>query len=415
MSESLAVKIGSVVIGGNNPVLVQSMTNTPTREIDATASQVLDLWQAGSELIRFTVKDEDDAAAVPYICDKVRQNGCTVPLVGDFHYNGHLLLTRFPVMAKALDKYRINPGNVGKGERHDNNFRTMVQVAIDHEKPVRIGVNGGSLDQELLAKLISENNQLTQPLPVRDIFLKAMADSALSSAQAAESYGLPADKIVLSAKVSQVPDVIKVYRDLRARSNYALHVGLTEAGMGMKGTVCSSVALGILLNEGIGDTIRVSLTPAPGDGRANEVYVAQEILQSLGQRFFVPQVTSCPGCGRTGSTLFQNLALRVQEYLRERTPQWRQQGLSGFEQMKVAVMGCIVNGPGEAKDANIGISLPGSGEDPHSPVFIDGQKATILKGDDLADQFLLMIENYVNEKFAVRNSGLRVSSGKEVC
>lgn len=394
------VRIGGLDIGGGAPVAVQSMTNTLTADADATAAQVIDLSAAGSELVRFTVKDEDDAKAVPFIVEKVREAGVSVPLVGDFHYNGHLLLSKYKDCAAALDKYRINPGNVGAGDHHDSNFRTMVEAAVNNGKAVRIGVNGGSLDQQLLAEMIDKDKDSSNPCGAEAVFLEAMVQSALLSAKAAENYGLPSDKIVLSAKVSRVKDVIWVYRRLAQESRYALHVGLTEAGLGMQGLVSSSVAMGILLNEGIGDTIRVSLTPGPGEPRSREVTAAQEILQSLGLRSFFPQVTSCPGCGRTNGELFRSLASEVQEYLQRRISFWKKEGLQGAENMKAAVMGCIVNGPGEAKDVNIGISLPGGGEEPVAPVYADGKHVRSLRGRDIGLQFMAMIEDYVYEHYA---------------
>ncbi|MBQ7528963.1 flavodoxin-dependent (E)-4-hydroxy-3-methylbut-2-enyl-diphosphate synthase [bacterium] len=393
------VKIGDLVIGKGRPVAVQSMANTSTADVEATVKQILELARAGSELVRFTVKDEEDAKAVAHIRDRVREAGCRVPLIGDFHYNGHLLLSKYPDCLAALDKLRINPGNVGLGSSHDNNFKTMIELAIKSDKVVRIGVNGGSIDKELYAHLLEENRHQNTPKSDRDVFLHAMVESALQSAQKAEEYGLAADHIVVSAKISQVPDLLKVYRELGRRSKYVLHLGLTEAGQGVKGTVSSAVALGILLNEGIGDTIRVSLTPQPGQSRTQEVYVAQEILQSMGLRAFLPQVVSCPGCGRTSSTLFQSIALKVSEYLRERFPIWKDMGFRGIEDMKVAVMGCIVNGPGEGKDANIGLSLPGRGEDPKAIIFVDGQREGLVSGEDLANQFIARIEEYVKAHY----------------
>ena len=399
------VRVGGLELGGPNPVRVQSMTNTPTSDVAATVAQVLELARAGSELVRFTVKDDEDARAVPEIAQRLRGQGCEVPLVGDFHYNGHRLLSRWPDCAQALDKYRINPGNVGIGNQHDANFRTMIGVAVEHGKAIRIGVNGGSLDQALLARLIEADLAAARPQGTRAVFLEAMVESALRSAAQAEEYGLPADRIVLSAKVSEVQEVVQVYRALSERCQYALHVGLTEAGMGLKGTVSSALALGLLLAEGVGDTIRVSLTPAPGETRAREVEVAREILQSLGLRDFAPRVTACPGCGRTSSTLFQELALKVQAYLQERMPEWTRAGCLGVEGMKVAVMGCVVNGPGEARGANIGISLPGTGESPAAPVYADGEKIATLKGEELSTRFLELLEEYVRTRYS--GSGAR--------
>lgn len=394
------VRVGTVEMGGGNPVRIQSMTNTPTADVERTVAQILELVAAGSELVRFTVKDEEDALAVPEIARVLTRQGCRVPLVGDFHYNGHRLLTRQEACARALDKYRINPGNVGTADQHDSNFQTMIEAAIEHGKVVRIGVNGGSLDQDLLADLIQEDLAAGQPRGTRAVFLEAMVESALRSARQAEAYGLPAERIVLSAKVSEVQEVVEVYRKLAERSRYALHVGLTEAGMGLKGTVSSALALGILLAEGVGDTIRVSLTPTPGESRAREVEVAREILQGLGLRDFYPRVTACPGCGRTSSTLFQELAQQVQGYLQRRMPDWQAAGLVGVEAMKVAVMGCVVNGPGEARGADIGISLPGSGESPSAPVYADGEKIETLKGEGLGSRFLELVEEYVRKRYS---------------
>ncbi len=399
-----SVRIGNICIGKDAPVAVQSMANTCTAHVEETAAQVLELARAGSELVRFTVKDEDDAKAVPYIRDKVREAGCQVPLIGDFHYNGHLLLSRYPDCLQALDKLRINPGNVGAGQHHDDNFRTMVELIAKAGKVARIGVNAGSIDKELLAKLLEENKHSASPVSDKEIFLRTMAESAMSSAKMAEKYGLAPDHIVLSAKISNVPDLLTVYHDLNKRCPYALHLGLTEAGVGMKGVISSAVALGILLHEGIGNTIRVSLTPKPGESRTQEVYAAQEILQSLGLRQFLPQVVSCPGCGRTSSQLFQSIALEVGRYLRERVPVWKEKGFKGYSQLKVAVMGCIVNGPGEGKDANIGLSLPGRGESPKALLFVDGHHEATLDGDNLADQFIERIERYAELKYSSRSN-----------
>lgn len=403
LRKSHQVPVGHLMMGASNPVRVQSMTNTATSDVAATVAQVLELHEAGSELVRFTVKDEEDAAAVPAIVRELRARDCHVPVVGDFHYNGHRLLTRFPECAASLDKYRINPGNVGVGRQHDSNFRTMIEAAVQHGKTVRIGVNGGSLDQALLAELIEADLASAQPRGAKLVFMDAMVESALRSAAMAEEYGLPANRIVLSAKVSEVQEVVHVYRELSSRCRYALHVGLTEAGMGLKGTVSSAMALGILLNEGIGDTIRVSLTPTPGEPRTREVEIAREILQSLGLRDFHPRVTACPGCGRTTSTLFQELALEIQDYLKRRMPEWVEAGFEGVETMKVAVMGCVVNGPGEAKGANIGLSLPGTGESPSAPVYADGEKVATLKGDAMGQQFIGMLEEYVLSHYAPRS------------
>lgn len=400
--QALGVRIGNVDIGGGAPIAVQSMTNTTTAEVDETAAQVIELARAGSELVRFTVRDEDDAKAVPYIVDKVRKAGVTSAIVGDFHYNGHLLLSKYPDCAQALDKFRINPGNIGTGEHHNDNFRTMIDIAIKYGKAVRIGANGGSIDQELLARLIAADRESAQPLGAQRVFLNALVESVISSADAAVRCGLAPERIVLSAKISRVPDVIEVYRQLASRSNYALHVGLTEAGGGDQGLVSSAVALGVLLHEGIGDTIRVSVTPRPGDSRIREVEIACEILQALGLRSFFPQVVSCPGCGRTNRALHQVLAANVSAYLYKRMPEWRAEGRIGCEALKVAVMGCVVNGPGEAREAHMGISLPGKGETPAAPVFADGQKWKILRGENLEGQFLECVEEYVAAHFAKR-------------
>ncbi len=400
LRKSHEVKIGDLLMGGSNPVRVQSMTNTDTSDVEGTVKQVLELAEAGSELVRFTVKDAENADATPEIVKRVRAAGCNVPLIGDFHYNGHRLLTRHPECARALDKYRINPGNVGVGQQHDTNFKTMIEAAVEHGKAVRIGVNGGSLDQALLQELIEADLAAGSPRGAKMVFLDAMLESALRSAAMAEEYGLAANKIVLSTKVSEVQEVIHVYRELSKRTRYALHVGLTEAGMAMKGTVSSSLALGILLQDGIGDTIRVSLTPTPGEARTKEVEICREILQSIGLRDFAPRVTACPGCGRTTSTLFQELALEVEGQLKRRMPEWKAAGYEGVEQMKVAVMGCVVNGPGEAKGAHIGLSLPGTGEVPTAPVYADGEKVATLRGDDIAERFLEMVEDYVKSHYA---------------
>ncbi|MGM9991373.1 MAG: flavodoxin-dependent (E)-4-hydroxy-3-methylbut-2-enyl-diphosphate synthase [Candidatus Bruticola sp.] len=394
------VRIGNICIGKGAPVAVQSMANTCTADIDETAAQVLELARAGSELVRFTVKDDDDAKAVPYIRDKVRQAGCDVPLVGDFHYNGHLLLSRYPECLQALDKLRINPGNVGAGQHHDDNFKTMAELIAKSGKVARIGVNAGSIDKELLAKFMEKNKNSASPRSDKEIFLHTMAESAISSAKLAEKYGIAPDHLVLSAKISNVPDLISVYHELNQRCPYALHLGLTEAGAGLKGAISSAVALGILLHEGIGSTIRVSLTPRPGESRTQEVYAAQEILQSLGLRQFLPQVISCPGCGRTSSQLFQSIALEVGRYLRERVPAWKAKGYKGFSNLKVAVMGCIVNGPGEGLDADIGLSLPGRGEAPRALLFVDGRHEATLDGSNLAEQFIERIERYAELKYS---------------
>ena len=385
--------VGSVPVGAGHPVVVQSMTNTDTGDAAATASQVVALARAGSQLVRVTVNNEAAAAAVPDIVQRVADQGVTVPIIGDFHYNGHLLLARYPNCARLLAKYRINPGNVGS-KRRDENFRTIVQIALQNDKPVRIGVNWGSLDQDLLTAFMDENARRSDPLPARDVYIEAMLESALRSALLAEDTGLAHDRIILSAKVSGVQDLVDVYRRLAARCDYPLHLGLTEAGLGMKGIVASTAGLAILLAEGIGDTIRVSLTPRPNGDRTEEVLVSQQILQSLGLRSFVPQVTACPGCGRTTSTFFQHMAEDIQLYLRERMPAWREQH-PGVEEMRVAVMGCVVNGPGESRHANIGISLPGTFEEPKAPVYVDGTLAVTLKGERIVPEFLEMLEQYV--------------------
>ena len=387
-----------VTVGGDAPVRLQSMTNTDTVEAVETAIQVRDLAQAGSELVRITVNTPEAAQAVPYIREQLDRMGCNVLLVGDFHYNGHRLLTDFPDCAQALSKYRINPGNVGKGDKKDKQFAQMIEIAARHDKAVRIGVNWGSLDQELLAQLMDVNAQRPQPWDARQVMYEALITSAIDSARRAQALGLNGDNILLSCKVSGVQDLIAVYRELARRCDYALHLGLTEAGMGTRGTVSSSVALGILLQEGIGDTIRVSLTPQPGEARTQEVVVAAEIVQALGMRSFVPSVTACPGCGRTTSTVFQELAKEIDDFLRAQMPVWRKQ-YPGVESMKVAVMGCIVNGPGESKHADIGISLPGTGEAPTAPVYIDGEKALTLRGEHIAQEFQRIVLDYVQQRY----------------
>ena len=397
--KSYTATIGNIRVGGDAPVMVQSMTNTDTADIASTVKQVAALARAGSEVVRVTVNNEAAAAAVRPIVDELAAMGVQVPIVGDFHYNGHLLLKKFPECARALAKYRINPGNVSIGRKNDDNFRTMIECAIENGKPVRIGVNWGSLDQQLLARMMDENAQSAAPKDGREVMIEAMITSALHSAELAESYGLAGHDILLSAKVSGVQDLVDVYRQLAARCQYPLHLGLTEAGMGAKGIVSSTAGLAILLQEGIGDTIRVSLTPAPGGDRTEEVQVAQQVLQSLGIRSFLPQVTACPGCGRTTSTYFQELAQQIQMYVREQMPAWRKQ-FDGVEEMKLAVMGCIVNGPGESKHANIGISLPGTFEEPKAPVFIDGHLATTLKGDHIVEEFKQILSAYVENKYA---------------
>jgi len=393
-----------VRVGGDAPVVVQSMTNTDTADVPGTIQQVAQLARAGSELVRVTVNNDAAAKAVPAIVEGLAAQNVFVPIIGDFHYNGHLLLTKYPECAKALAKYRINPGNVSVGRKDDNNFRAMVEVAIKNDKPVRIGVNWGSLDQQLLTRMMDENSRSSEPKDARDVMMEAMVVSALRSAEIAEEAGLPHNYILLSAKVSGVQDLIDVYRNLAARCDYPLHLGLTEAGMGAKGIVGSTAGLAVLLQEGIGDTIRVSLTPAPNGNRAEEVIVAQQILQSLGIRSFTPQVTACPGCGRTTSTFFQEMAEQIQSYLRDNMPIWKQK-YPGVEELKLAVMGCVVNGPGESKHANIGISLPGTFEEPKAPVFVDGRLMTTLKGDKIVAEFIQILDEYVESRYG---------SGKEV-
>ena len=388
-----------VAIGGGAPVLVQSMTNTDTADVVATAIQVKQLARAGSEIVRITVDTAGAAAAVPLIRDQLDKMGVDVPLVGDFHFNGHKLLAQFPGCAEALSKYRINPGNVGKGAKHDDNFAQMIAIACQYNKPVRIGVNWGSLDQELATRMMDANAKLAHPLSGGEVLREALITSALSSAQRAEELGLPSDQIVLSCKVSGVQDLIAVYRELARRCDYALHLGLTEAGMGSKGIVASTAAMAVLLQEGIGDTIRVSLTPDPGGDRTREVVVAQEILQTMGLRAFTPMVIACPGCGRTTSTVFQELAAEIQSYLRAQMPLWKMEH-PGVEEMRVAVMGCVVNGPGESKHANIGISLPGTGESPVAPVYVDGQKTVTLKGERIAEEFQGIVADYVKSHYS---------------
>jgi (E)-4-hydroxy-3-methylbut-2-enyl-diphosphate synthase len=393
------VLIGNVALGGNSPVVVQSMTNTDTADAASTVKQIIELWQAGSEIVRITVNSPEAAAQVANIRQQLDAQGCPVPLVGDFHYNGHKLLSTYPDCAEALAKYRINPGNVGKGSKRDDQFTAMIETAIKYDKPVRIGVNWGSLDQEKMAKMMDENASLANPLSSDALMREALIQSALESAKQAEDIGLAHNKITISCKVSDVQDLVLVYRDLAKRCDYPLHLGLTEAGMGSKGIVASTAALSLLLQEGIGDTIRVSLTPEPGESRTKEVIVAQEILQTMGIRSFTPLVTACPGCGRTTSTYFQELAQDIQRYLREQMPSWSKQ-YPGVESMSVAVMGCVVNGPGESKLANIGISLPGTGEVPVAPVFVDGEKTVTLKGDAIAQEFQALVEQYVANNYA---------------
>ncbi len=397
---SRQVAVGGVRIGGGAPVVVQSMTNTDTEDALATARQVEALARAGSELVRITVNTPEAAAQVPRIRDLLDMARCAVPLVGDFHYNGHKLLTQYPACARALAKYRINPGNVGKGAKRDEQFATLIECALRYGKPVRIGVNWGSLDQELLAQLMDANSRLKEPRDSSDVMREAVIRSALDSAQAAQELGLPAERIVISCKMSQVQDLISVYRELAGRCDYALHLGLTEAGMGSKGIVASTAALAVLLQEGIGDTIRISLTPEPGGDRTREVVVAQEILQTMGLRAFTPMVSACPGCGRTTSTVFQEVAEKIQVFLREKMPEWKT-AHPGVEEMRVAVMGCVVNGPGESKHADIGISLPGTGEVPVAPVYVDGKKTVTLKGARIAEDFQAIVEGYVKEKYKV--------------
>lgn len=392
------VQVSTVSIGGNNPVAVQSMTNTDTTQVDDSVKQILELSQAGSELVRLTVNTLEAAKAVPLIKEKLLGQNCQVPLVGDFHFNGHKLLEAEPACAEALDKYRINPGNVGKGKKRDDQFSSMIEVACRYDKPVRIGVNWGSLDQALLARMMDENSKLATPLDNRSLMHKAVVSSALESAEQAMQFGLHKNKIILSCKMSGVQDLISVYQDLASKCDYPLHLGLTEAGMGSKGIVASTAALAILLQQGIGNTIRISLTPKPGGDRCEEVIVAQEILQTMGLRAFTPPVIACPGCGRTSSTYFQTLAQDIQTYLREQMPQWRGKH-PGVESMQVAVMGCVVNGPGESKHANIGISLPGTGEKPVAPVYVDGEKTVTLKGDNIAQEFQQIVDDYVEANY----------------
>jgi (E)-4-hydroxy-3-methylbut-2-enyl-diphosphate synthase len=397
--KSLGVRIGSVTVGGGAPIVVQSMTNTDTADIEGTVAQVKSLARAGSELVRVTVNNDEAAAAVPRIRERLDAQGITTPLVGDFHFNGHKLLKTHPDCAQSLAKLRINPGNVGRGSKRDPQFAEMIEIACTYAKPVRIGVNWGSLDQDLLTRMMDENSKLPSPLPALDVMREAIVVSALDSARRAESLGMPGNRIVISAKVSGVQDLISVYRNLAARCSYPLHLGLTEAGMGSKGIVASTAAIGVLLQEGIGDTIRVSLTPEPGGDRTQEVIVAQEILQTMGLRSFTPMVIACPGCGRTTSTYFQELAQKIQGHIRHRMPEWRKQR-TGVEEMTVAVMGCVVNGPGESKHANIGISLPGTGEHPVAPVYEDGEKTVTLKGERIAEEFQELVERYIERTYA---------------
>jgi len=391
---SVVVDVGGVKVGGDHPIVVQSMTNTDTADVAGTVNQIMALARAGSELVRVTVNTEEAAAAVPKIASTLEKFGVRVPIIGDFHYNGHLLLKKYPDCARALAKYRINPGNVNIGKKHDDNFRTMIEAAIEYDRPVRIGVNWGSLDQTLLTRMMDENSLLAEPKDAREVTLDAIVLSAVESACAAERYGLAHDKIILSAKVSGVQDLIDVYRPLAEQCDFPLHLGLTEAGLGAKGIVATTAALSVLLQEGIGDTIRASLTPLPNGDRTEEVIVSQQILQSLGIRSFTPQVTACPGCGRTTSTFFQDMADQIQNYLRDQMPTWKEKH-TGVESMKVAVMGCVVNGPGESKHANLGISLPGTFEDPVAPVFVDGRLMKTLRGDHIVAEFIEILDHYV--------------------
>ncbi len=401
--KSVAVDIGGVLVGGGHPIVVQSMTNTDTADVTATVNQVMALAQAGSELVRVTVNTDDAARAVPKIVETLAMFGSRVPIIGDFHYNGHQLLRKYPACARALAKYRINPGNVNIGRKTDDNFRTMIECAIEFGKPVRIGVNWGSLDQALLTRMMDENSRSAEPLDAAAVTMKAIVASAVLAGQAAESYGLPKDRILLSAKVSNVQDLITVYRDMAAQCDYGLHLGLTEAGLGAKGIVATTAALSILLQEGIGDTIRASLTPLPNGDRAEEVLVCQQVLQSLGLRSFTPQVTACPGCGRTTSTFFQDMADQIQTYLREQMAVWKETH-NGVEEMKVAVMGCVVNGPGESKHANLGISLPGTFEEPVAPVYVDGKLKCTLRGDAIVAEFITMLNDYVASHYGARET-----------
>jgi (E)-4-hydroxy-3-methylbut-2-enyl-diphosphate synthase len=408
---TVAVDVGGVLVGSDYPIVVQSMTNTDTADPDATAIQVAQLAHAGSQLVRITVNTDAAAAAVPEIVAKLHGLGVDVPIIGDFHYNGHQLLVEYPETARLLAKYRINPGNVG-AKRHDENFQTIVRVAIENGVPVRIGVNWGSLDQALLTELMDANAQSATPRDARDVMIDAMIESAMRSAELAEETGLPHDRIILSAKVSGVRDLVDVYRILAARSDYPLHLGLTEAGMGDKGIIASTAGLALLLNEGIGDTIRVSLTPEPGAPREREVEVAQQVLQSLGLRSFLPQVSACPGCGRTTSTFFQEMAQQIQTYLRDRMPEWKER-YAGVEDLRVAVMGCVVNGPGESKHADIGISLPGTFEEPVAPVFVDGKLDRTLRGDRLVAEFIALLESYVERRYGAGGGGTQPSESPE--
>jgi len=398
---TVAVNVGGIKVGGGNPVVVQSMTNTDTADVQSTVNQVMALANAGSELVRVTVNTEEAAAAVPKIVETLDKFGVRVPVIGDFHYNGHLLLKKYPAMARSLAKYRINPGNVNIGKKHDDNFRVMIEAAIEYGRPVRIGVNWGSLDQVLLTRMMDENNLKAEPEDAKTVTLRAIVASAIESGKAAERYGLPKDRIILSAKVSGVQDLIRVYRMLAAEGDYALHLGLTEAGLGSKGIVASTAAIGILLQDGIGDTIRSSLTPLPNGDRTDEVIVCQQILQALELRSFTPQVTACPGCGRTTSTFFQDMADQIQTYLREQMPSWKER-YAGVEEMKVAVMGCVVNGPGESKHSNIGISLPGTFEEPVAPVYVDGKLKLTLRGDKIVAEFIALLNDYIDKRYSAK-------------
>jgi (E)-4-hydroxy-3-methylbut-2-enyl-diphosphate synthase len=398
---TVAVDVGGVSVGGGHPVVVQSMTNTDTADVQATVNQVMALANAGSELVRVTVNTDEAAAAVPKIVETLQKFGVRVPVIGDFHYNGHLLLKKYPDMARSLAKYRINPGNVNIGKKHDDNFRIMIEAAVEYGRPVRIGVNWGSLDQVLLTRMMDDNNALAEPEDARTVTLRAIVRSAIESAKAAERYGLAKNRIILSAKVSGVQDLIRVYRMLAAEGDYALHLGLTEAGLGSKGIVASTAGIGILLQDGIGDTIRASLTPLPNGDRSDEVIVCQQILQALELRSFTPQVTACPGCGRTTSTFFQDMADQIQTYLREQMPAWKAR-YTGVEEMKVAVMGCVVNGPGESKHSNIGISLPGTFEEPVAPVYVDGQLKLTLRGDRIVAEFIAILNDYVDRRYSAK-------------
>jgi len=401
--KSVPVRVGDIIIGGNAPIVVQSMTNTDTADTASTVNQVLALARAGSELVRVTVNTDDAAKAVPTIVETVRSFGVEVPIIGDFHYNGHLLLKKYPACARALSKYRINPGNVNIGKKHDDNFRTMIEAAVEYGKPVRIGVNWGSLDSVLLTNMMDENSKLAEPLDAMEVTMRAIVESALRSAEAAERHGLAHDMIILSAKVSSVQDLIHVYEMLAARCDYPLHLGLTEAGLGSKGIVATTAALSVLLQQGTGDTIRASLTPMPNGDRTEEVIVCQQVLQALNLRSFTPQVAACPGCGRTTSTFFQEMADQIQSYLRDQMTAWREK-YTGVEEMKVAVMGCVVNGPGESKHANIGISLPGTFEEPVAPVYVDGKLVTTLRGDHIVAEFRTMLDSYVDRTYGVREA-----------